>query len=121
MIIIIIIIRMYYDYYYYYYYFFCYIFFFFFFFNRISVVEKRGGPDPLDPPSGSAPGSTFISNPSLLIITSRVEGELACYRPAACLVAHHAGVPGNCHLPARLSIRLPTRPRHQETALVRVS
>ena len=30
--------------------------FFFFFFSRISVVEKRRSPDPLDPPSGSAPG-----------------------------------------------------------------
>ena len=30
-------------------------FFFFFDFFRICVVEKRGGPDPLDPPSESAP------------------------------------------------------------------
>ena len=33
--------------------------------------------------------------------SSRVEGELPCYRPAVCLVAHPGGVPGNCHLPAR--------------------
>ena len=31
------------------------IFFFFFFFFFMIRVEKRGGPDPLDPPSGSAP------------------------------------------------------------------
>ena len=41
---------------YYYYYFFYY----FFFFYRIFVVEKRGGPDPLDPPSGSAPASNSL-------------------------------------------------------------
>ena len=29
------------------------------------------------------------------------------YRPAACLEAHPAGVPGNCHLLASLSIRPP--------------
>ena len=54
--------------------------------------------------------STLISNPSLLIITSRVEDELPCYRPAACLLAHPAGAPGNCNLPARLSLRPPMRP-----------
>ena len=49
--------------------------------------------------------SMFISSPILLIITSRVGSLLPFYRPAACLKAHPAGVPGNCHLPASLSLR----------------
>ena len=49
--------------------------------------------------------SMFISSPILWIITSRVGSLLPFYRPAACLEAHPAGVPGNCHLPASLSLR----------------
>ena len=41
--------------------------------------------------------SMFISSPILWVITS----------PAACLEAHPAGVPGNCNLPASLSLRPP--------------
>ena len=37
-------------------------FIFLYIFLRICVVEKRGGPDPLDPPSGSAPASVIKSN-----------------------------------------------------------
>ena len=48
--------------------------------------------------------SMFISSPILWIITSRVGSLLPFYRPAACLEAHPAGVPGNCHLPASLSL-----------------
>ena len=43
--------------------------FFLFFYFFFSVVEKGGGPDPLDPPSGSAPGEegTFkIVSPALV-------------------------------------------------------
>ena len=45
-------------------------------------------------------------------ITSRA--FIPFYRPAACLEAHPAGVPGNCHLLASCQ-------RHQETALDKVS
>ena len=45
---------------------------------------------------------TFISKPLLTIFTSL---ELPFYRPVACLETHPAGVPGNCHLPASLSLR----------------
>ena len=58
--------------------------------------------------------SMFISSPILWVITSRVASLLPFYRPAACLEAHPAGVPGNCHLLASLSLR-------QESALDKVS
>ena len=51
--------------------------------------------------------SMFISSPILWVITSRVGTLFPFYRPAACLEAHPAGVPGNCHLPASLSLRPP--------------
>ena len=50
---------------------------------------------------------------------SGVGSLLPFYRPAACLEAHPAGVPGNCHLLASLSIK-PPGSRHQDTALDKV-
>ncbi len=58
--------------------------------------------------------SMFICSPILWIITSQVGSLLPFYRPAECLEAHPAGVPGNCHLLASLSLR-------QESALDKVS